>query len=179
MRRKFNIATVIVFPVFITMLIIGGILRIKELYINGFNFAGICDLVICFLIIILDTVVLITTLRDLMYKTQSKPNFIYLSHPYGGDEANLRKCTAIYKKLQPELYESKGQVLLSPLQSCGCLYNDMSYKNGLSLSMELLKMCSEIWICPGWQNSEGCRRERDYAYEHGITVRYLRSDELC
>ena len=177
MKRKFDIATVIAFPIFIIMFAIYIGTNIQSLSTNGFNTADVMSIIGNAFVIIIDLIALILTIPGL-YKTQSKPIFIYLSHPYGGDEANLHKCTAIYKKLQPELYESKGQVLLSPLQSCGCLYNDMSYENGLSLSMELLKMCSEIWICPGWQASKGCRRERDYAYEHGITVRYLRSDEI-
>ena len=48
--------------------------------------------------------------------------------------------------------------------------------NALADAMELLSYCSTIILCPGWENSTGCRAEKAFAMEQGIEVKYL--DEL-
>lgn len=48
----------------------------------------------------------------------------------------------------------------------------------LGSNMEALKICSEIWLCPGWETDRACWSERDYACRHGMEIRYLREDEI-
>lgn len=107
-------------------------------------------------------------------KDNGKIYYIYLSCPYGGDKKNFDKCNEILKKLQPLSYKNNKIVILSPLHMFSSLYNIMSYDEGLSLAMEVLKISNGMIVAPGWQNSSGCRAEIEYCKKHNIPIKYLK-----
>lgn len=150
---------------------------VGDICINKINFRNL------YLLIISLVCLGLSLLREWYYiKSNNKiftkiPNkhskFIYLSHPYGGKVENLKSCNDYFKALQPELYKTQGKVLISPLHACGCLYKDMDYTSGLNLSIEYLKLCEEMWVCPGWEDSIGCTQEIAYCMEHNVPIKYL------
>ena len=90
-----------------------------------------------------------STLKRLL---NPKPNsrFIYVSYPYSDDA------------LQIKFDQQRNTIFMVPVSS----------------NMEALKICSEIWLCPGWETDRACLLERDYACRHGMEIRYLREDEI-
>ena len=102
----------------------------------------------------------------------NNPKYIYLSHPYGGDPQNLEKCTRLLKELQLK-HIKEGFVFISPLHTFGSLYEDMDYEDGLKLCLDLLDLCDEMFVAPGWEHSVGCNREIEYCKEHEIPSSYL------
>jgi hypothetical protein len=81
---------------------------------------------------------------------------VYLAHPYGGDEKNVKDAEKMVKQL---IKEHKDTVFLSPLQATGFYYKDIPYMEGMHHCIELLSRCDEVWLCDGWQDSRGCCME--------------------
>ena len=44
------------------------------------------------------------------------------------------------------------------------------YQRGLDVCLELLKKCDILVICPGWENSKGCKQEVKLAIDNNIPV---------
>jgi len=95
---------------------------------------------------------------------------VYVAHPYGGKEENKQNVESIIRKLTRE---NPDTFFISPIHATGFLYTDVSYEHGMQYCFELLKMCDELLLCPGWQNSRGCNLEKPYAESLGIPVREL------
>ena len=96
----------------------------------------------------------------------------YISHPFTGNEdenkADADRIRAFLKQKNPEI------CFMNPLGMFGG--KEADYCTALADAMELLSCCSTIILCPGWENSTGCRAEKAFAMEQGIEVKYL--DEL-
>lgn len=96
---------------------------------------------------------------------------VYVAHPYGGKEENKQAVENIIRqfvKQHPDIF------FVSPIHSIGFLYHDVDYEHGMKYCFELLRMCDELWLCPGWQKSLGCNMEKKFAEEHGIPVKEVR-----
>lgn len=94
---------------------------------------------------------------------------VYLSHPFSGDEASNRvRASRISARLAVERPEL---LILNPLR-CFEDYR-FPYKEILELCYALLSRCDEIWMCYGWENSIGCKRELHFAKNAGLGVRFL------
>ncbi len=94
---------------------------------------------------------------------------VYLSHPYSGDEAGNRvRASRISARLAVERPE---MVILNPLRC----FEDLSfpYEEMLMRCFSLLSRCDEIWMCYGWEASQGCTRELHFAQNTGLGVRFL------
>jgi hypothetical protein len=99
---------------------------------------------------------------------------VYVAHPYLGLPENRARVEGIIIGL---MQAYKDTVFISPIHTFGFLYKVLTYEEGMKLCLELLKMCDELWLCPGWEQSRGCRIEKETAEQCGIPIRYL-SKEL-
>jgi len=91
----------------------------------------------------------------------------YIAHPFEGKRRNIRKVERIIKKLLPKYPD---YVFYSPLHATGFYYHDVPYQKGMEHCLTLLSKADELWLCEGWQQSRGCRLEREYAQKHGIPI---------
>ena len=103
-------------------------------------------------------------------KMEEKMKKVYIAHPFKGKKRNVRKAGRIILDL---IKKDPKTLYVSPLHMTGFYYFKMSYKDGMDLCFELLGMCDELWLSPGWEKSRGCNLEKKYAEKHGIPIRYL------
>ena len=93
----------------------------------------------------------------------------YISHPYTGDEEKNKmdadRIRAALKEAHPDI------CFINPLGMFGD--KDTDYCTALADAMELLSLCDGVILCPGWEESCGCRAEKAFAMQQGIKVMYL------
>ena len=90
---------------------------------------------------------------------------IYISHPYGGEQANMRRIQRIVKRLA---LNDKANVYVSPVHCFGYMYDSVDYLHGLGMCIELLSRCDKMLVYGDWRNSVGCKAEIDYCKLRGI-----------
>lgn len=96
-------------------------------------------------------------------------DMIYISHPYtGNEEANKRSAERIRKTLQDE---NPNVCYILPLGMFGT--DNTDYCQTLAYCIELEKRCDILLLCPGWENSAGCRAEKAVALQSGMIIDYL------
>lgn len=95
---------------------------------------------------------------------------VYVAHPYMGKRRNKKKVERIIKKL---IKKNHCILCISPIHTFGFLYFDLSYHQGIEICLKLLAMCDELWLCEGWEKSEGCRIEKNFAEIMEIPIKYL------
>ncbi|MBW7573170.1 DUF7768 domain-containing protein [Caproiciproducens faecalis] len=95
---------------------------------------------------------------------------VYICSPLKGDmQENIKKATA-YCAYAAE----QGVIPLAPHTIFTQYLDDtvpLQRQKGLMMGMELLKHCSELWVC-GDVVSEGMKREISYAQKHDIATLY-------
>ena len=95
---------------------------------------------------------------------------IYISHPYTGDE-NLNMIKA--ENIRRELKKKYPHICyINPLGKFGG--PDTDYCTALADAMELLSACHAAIFCPGWEKSTGCRAERAFCMQQGISAMDLK-----
>lgn len=94
---------------------------------------------------------------------------IYISHPYGGDEANANKIANIIRELNQK---DCTKTYVSPVHTFGFLYDEVSYDDGLKMCIDLLSVCDEMWVFGEFESSRGCKAEITYCNQQGIPVQY-------
>lgn len=95
---------------------------------------------------------------------------VYIAHPYLGSAENKAKVEGIIIGL---MQAYKDILFISPIHALGFLYKVLTYEEGMELCYALLETCDELWLCPGWEESRGCRLEKEYAEQHGIPIVYI------
>lgn len=95
---------------------------------------------------------------------------IYVSHGYGNDDYKLYQSDRIVLYL---MKEHPDCLFFHPLRACGWCYNDIPYDDGLNYCLDFLSMADEMWVCPGWEDSTGCKGEIKYCRTHGIPIKFL------
>lgn len=93
----------------------------------------------------------------------------YVSHPFTSDEkANLADA----ERIRAELKACYPHIcFMNPLGMFGD--ENADYCTALADALELLSCCEAIILCPGWEQSTGCRAEKAYAIHTGIKIHYL------
>ena len=92
---------------------------------------------------------------------------IYVAHPFKGKKKNVRKVEKIIKKL---VKQYPDYVFYSPLHATGFYYFMKSYEAGMRDCIEILSRCDSLWLCPGWENSTGCKIEYEWAVENDMPI---------
>lgn len=93
---------------------------------------------------------------------------VYVAHPYGGKQSNRDKINKIMSEL---IFADPNNSYVSPIHNFGFVYlTGDEYQKGLDVCLGLLWYCSELVLCPGWEDSRGCRAEREYAQKHGKII---------
>ena len=95
---------------------------------------------------------------------------VFISHPYKDDpKENKKRVDTIYR----ELAEKDDILPISPLHLFSFMENDDNREEILQVCYRLIDICDEVWI---YGDSEGCRKERDYALSRGKKVIKKRGD---
>lgn len=94
---------------------------------------------------------------------------IYVCHPYGGNCINKLLVEKIIKRL----VASTPDTYISPIHAFGFMYDSVPYDTGMAFCIELLSRCDSAIFCPGWERSEGCRREMEWCKENGKPYRTI------
>lgn len=93
----------------------------------------------------------------------------YISHPFtGNEEANLADAGRIRAALKARY---PNICFMNPLGMFGD--GDADYCMALADALELLSCCEAIILCPGWEQSTGCRAEKAFAIHKGIKIHDL------
>ncbi len=95
---------------------------------------------------------------------------VYIAHPYGGKEENKLKVESIIKDL---VSQYDNVIFISPIHLFGYLYNEVSYSQGMEWCLNILNECDEIWLCNGWEDSQGCRMEYYNSIVNNIPIKFL------
>lgn len=102
----------------------------------------------------------------------TKDKLIFICHPYTPKngysmEDNLHLGALICKEVL-----DLGLTIISPIHHSHSI--DQQQKQDPELwyeqALRLLKKCDVILMCPGWQNSKGCKLEYKKAIEWGIKI---------
>lgn len=92
---------------------------------------------------------------------------IYVSHPFGGDAANVTRAREICKAYARQLPEA----LFVPALSVTCRsYDPDHYVRDLQLLLELESRCDVVYMTEDWESSLGCQTEYEFAKRNGIPV---------
>jgi hypothetical protein len=94
---------------------------------------------------------------------------IYVSHPYGGLEENKEKVEGIVRSLAKRF---PLETYVSPIHTFGFLYEDVSYKQGIKMCLNLLDACDYVIVFGEYKKSKGCRIEIMHARKHDIPTYY-------
>jgi nucleoside 2-deoxyribosyltransferase len=106
----------------------------------------------------------------------------YLAHPYSaptpeGELENFNKVTRIAAELI-----KRGMNVYSPLTHTHPIHlvEPQSWERWIELDEEFMSRCDALILCPGWENSRGCRHERSRFVAMGKTVIWLDVDtNIC
>jgi hypothetical protein len=96
---------------------------------------------------------------------------IYIAHPFGGKQENVRRVEEVIKKLLVVFHDNYS--FYSPLHATGFFYNELSYLDGMDHCFEALSRCDELWLCGNWRESRGCNMEYGYAKAKGIPIKFI------
>ena len=105
----------------------------------------------------------------------------YLSHPYGGDEGNREDSILLEEGINA--LQSGEFWLANPLhEECFArAFKDCNEDEDMMLNFceGYLSGCKLIIMCPGWENSRGCKHELAVAKRCGIPRIYLTKHEAA
>ena len=99
---------------------------------------------------------------------------IYLSHPYGGNEANREKAACL-AKFYRELWAAEGKtdwVLVNPLEELKHM-KGVDDEIALFAAVALMNSCDIILFADGWKKSRGCRYEHYIAHAKGKQIEHI------
>ena len=88
---------------------------------------------------------------------------VFISHPFSSDpEGNRVRVDIICHDLVKQ-----GILPISPLHLFSFMENDDKREEILQVCFRLIDICDEVWI---YGDSEGCKKEREYALSRGKKV---------
>lgn len=90
---------------------------------------------------------------------------VYISHPYGGKEENMKKVEEIIHGL---IKEHPENTYISPIHCFSFAYTAYPYEQGLEMCLILLSKCDKMLVFSDWKSSRGCTAEVLFAEMHMI-----------
>lgn len=97
-------------------------------------------------------------------------NVVYVAHPYGGLSFNYERTSSIMKLLCEKF---PNITFVSPIHAYGFMYEAVDYEKGIRMCFKLLDLCDTVLLCGDWENSRGCRMEKEYAIQNNKGVEVL------
>lgn len=96
---------------------------------------------------------------------------IYISGPITGIP-NYRNA---FEKAQKQL-EKEGMIVLNP----AVLPGEMPFDKYMPICLAMINQADMIYLLPGWENSQGCKFELEYAKYQGkvIKLSYCEKGEI-
>ena len=65
---------------------------------------------------------------------------------------------------------NKGFSVINPARTNGTLPEDTTYDQYMDMSLLMISMCDTIYLLDNWKDSNGARKEAEYAYMHDMEV---------
>ena len=96
---------------------------------------------------------------------------VYIAHPFSDKQEVESIILELLKKYPDVTY-------YSPVHATGFFYDAMPYEQGKEHCYEALSRCDELWLCEGWQDSQGCNLEYAYCKGKGIPMYRLAWDSV-
>lgn len=109
-------------------------------------------------------------------KTLLEAECIYLSHPYGGKEENIKKAGEYAKTLiqMSRVMKEEAVTILSPIHNFTWLSYHVKeteeYEEDIKSCLVLLKRTDALVLCGSWKQSYGCRLEYLYALKLKLPI---------
>lgn len=95
----------------------------------------------------------------------------YVAHEYGGNPANIERAKKVTHDLQ---VNDPLNCYICPLLAFLHLeYNELGYDAELDLCIDLLSVCDVLIVASDFVNSNGVKKEIDFANSVGMEVKYL------
>lgn len=96
---------------------------------------------------------------------------VYLSHPFTGHEVTNRLRA---RSLAAYISQSVSDIyILNPLDALQYMeQTETEYFRILQICKELMWQCDVVYLAGGWQESNGCRMEKQYAEALGLPIVY-------
>ncbi len=98
---------------------------------------------------------------------------IYLANPFGGLKINICKSIDLEEKL---VNENPGIQIFNAVDHYKRYAGKLDEETLAGMYCDMVTRCDEIWLAPGWTNSNGCVREYEAARLAEIKVVYLSAD---
>lgn len=95
-----------------------------------------------------------------------KQRRIYISGPISNTPDFIKKFEVIEAGLR-----LKGLDVINPAK-IGAQLPTLKHYEYMSICIAMLKMCTDIYMMDGWENSKGARMEIDYAKKHNKRITY-------
>ena len=90
---------------------------------------------------------------------------IYISGPITGIKGYMER----FEKAEKMLKEA-GHIAVNPAKVNAQLPKETTHAEYMKTSLAMLEMCDTVFFLKGWEESEGCNIEFEYAYEHKHTI---------
>ena len=100
--------------------------------------------------------------------------WVYVSHPYTGDEERNRAEAAEIQRFLQE--RDPDMLFLNPIAMFAAVA-DMEYEQVMEYCLEVLRDCDMIVMSGEFMDSRGCTMEHTTARELGIPIRYYLDKE--
>lgn len=86
-----------------------------------------------------------------------------------GKITGLRDYEDKFEDAVRKLWEIGYTRILNPC----CLPPNLEYEQYMTICFTMIDVADEVWFLDNWQESEGARREHDYALEKNKVIRYF------
>ena len=83
---------------------------------------------------------------------------IYISGKITGTQDYMKRFCELQNKL-----ETAGYQVINPALICSNLPTGTTHKEYMSICLPLIDMCEVVFMMIGWEDSEGAKKEMEYA----------------
>lgn len=90
---------------------------------------------------------------------------IYISGPITGTNDHEERFERAEKALKKE-----GHIVINPEKILRGMPDETKHKEYMKVALSLLDLCEGVYFLEGWQESQGCGIEFEYAYEHKMAI---------
>lgn len=103
------------------------------------------------------------------------PKKIYISGKITGTDDYMQRFEEA-EKAPNNMFP--GVSVINPAKVNAAMPTDTTYEQYMAMSFTMLDMCDTIYMMPGWEHSNGARKEKSRAHELGLNVLYQIIEEV-